>query len=180
MLIRESKKLTEDTWILKAPLGSRVGSQSTQKGGASTVLMRPCLPIWSPCGPISSAFFHNHWLTPELWPVISKFCAIGHWGHQEIVSMWLAQWKLTSRYMAPSVTSVYKGNTATLQGTKYCLMACWSSSATRTFHSHSFYHSILPLLASLFVSPAKLWALRKQKLCLIQLRNPGTLHSVGT
>lgn len=116
MLIRESKKLTEDTWILKAPLGSRVGSQSTQKGGASTVLMRPCLPIWSPCGPISSAFFHNHWLTPELWPVISKFCAIGHWGHQEIVSMWLPQWKLTSRYMAPSVTSVYEGKHSNSSG----------------------------------------------------------------
>lgn len=99
---QRGKNLTKNPWIPKVPLGNRIGSQNMQEGGANTGLTRPCLPIWSPGGPISSTFFHGHRLTPELWPVISQFCTIGHRGHWEKV---VASVK-TSRDMALSVTSM--------------------------------------------------------------------------
>lgn len=120
--------------MIKTPLGSQVGNQNTQKGGANTRLTRPYLPIWSPCGPISSAFSHSHWLTSELWLVISKICVIGHQGHQE--SLQLPLWKLTSRDMAQNATSPYvlsKDSRTTLYDIESYLIACWSPSKTCNF-----------------------------------------------
>lgn len=158
--------MTKDPWILKAPLGNRVGSQSPQEGGANRGLRKLCSPVWSPGGPISSAFFHSHRLTPELWPVISGLC---HWSQgSPREGGWLQVSPLCMR-----------GSTATLQGTKFYLLACWSPSAPVLSTVTALLILYCHCRISYLFFPLN-WALGEQKLCLTQLCNPGASHSVGT